>query len=330
MVTFTALGLVSVMASPAAGASPASPIPVEHPTPAPISPHGFVEMIGDAIAEVSLRADQETAVEALGADIEPLQARVDDAENALLLALAEQVKGGRIDAQAIEPRICAYANTRRAVSTGLRIALERLHAILDADQRSDFVDELECVVHDVTRMVVTGELLDDFTKKLGLNEAQKQQVHADFGQLVPELKAERRHIHRAVEAFRCDTFSIEQFLPQAEVANKARKRAERIVDLTGSILRVLDAEQRAKLAARIEEAARARSELPEEAAPPGPEPVHPMACEEVGTAAQLWWAGRAVRGPLGGYRGVVVAGSPRYYYGRVGAYPVAAGLGWGW
>ena len=57
----------------------------------------------------------------------------------------------------------------------------------------------------------------------------------------------------------------------------------------------------------------------------------PKGAEDIGeTAAPLWAAG-VRRGPFGGVRaGVVVGGAPRYYRGRVAAYPYAAGWGYGY
>ncbi len=115
-------------------------------------------------------------------------------------------------------------------------------------------------------------------------------------------------MHQAIEGFRGETFSVEQYLPQAEVTERARLQAERIVDVTASIADVLDAEQRVALAERIHEAAVAREGTPDETIEQAPTDK-PKGAESVGTATQHLWAGAAVRrGPFGGVRGGVVVG----------------------
>ena len=280
-------------------------------------------MIGEALAEVGLRADQEATVESLGAEVEPLQALVDQAESEILRTLADQVKADRIDPLTLEPEVQAYAAARLSASTTLRSTLEELHALLNPDQRADFADALESRLHEAIAATTCGEMLARFAERLGLSEAQNQKLDDSIQQMMPALRAERRGLHNAIEGFRGDSFSIEQHMPKHEVLAKARRRAERIIALTESLMNTLDAGQREKLAARIDEAAHARGdEMSDE----------PHARGHLGIATDhLWAAGRVVRGPFGGVRGgVVVGGSAGFYGNRARAYPVAAGWGWGW
>lgn len=323
MITFTALGLVGAVTGGDAAAGPSAPHPTEQaPAPARTS-HGFVQILGEALSEVTLRPDQEAAVEALGTQIEPLQAKVDDAENDILEALAGQVRGGHVDREALEPLVAAYADARQEVSGDLRAALEKLHDLFDASQREDFADAVENRVHGVRRAILAGEQLDDLAQQLALTDAQKQKISEGLQQLAPSLEHERAAIHQAIEGFRGDAFSVEEYLPQSKVPERARRRAERIIDLTDSIVGLLDPAQREKLADRIHEAAKAR----------GDEPTEPTeGADRVGAADQhLWAAGGVRRGRFGGVRGGVVVGGARgYAYGRAVAYPYAAGWGYGW
>jgi len=314
MVTLAALGLVGAVASGAAGAEPAPAVGAE--TPAANTPHGLIQLIGDALGDVSLRPDQQDAVEALGAKVEPLQATVDQAESDLLTMLAEQVSAGAIDLAAIEPNILAYATAREDVSAGLRSAIEELHLILDPTQRMDFADSLECGVHDVLLALTSGERLDDFAQTLGLNDAQKQDLSDDLGELTPMLDAARQSLHAVIEGFRSDTFSIEQFMPQNEVFAKAEQRAEMIVDVTDLFMDVLNPSQRDELAQRIREAAKVRSDMSEQ---------QTQRIVVVHRRPQV--RAFVARGPRGG---VVVGRARGYYYGRARAYPVAVGWGYGW
>ncbi len=170
----TVLGLAGTPTGALAGQPPAPtgttqlPGPEKLPGAPSATPHGIVELIGDAIAQVTLQPDQEAKVEALSAEIEPLQVQVDNAENALLSALADQVQVGAVDKDTLAPLVAAYVAARTAVSPELRKAVESLHELLDADQRADFSDAIECGVHEVYGAVLTGEQLDDFAKSLGL------------------------------------------------------------------------------------------------------------------------------------------------------------------
>ena len=83
---------------------------------------------------------------------------MDEAENALLAALADRIHAGRIEiATRSGRRIAAYVNAREALTPELRDALDRLHDTLDPAQRADLADALECRVHDVRRAIVSGE-----------------------------------------------------------------------------------------------------------------------------------------------------------------------------
>jgi hypothetical protein len=329
MVTFTALGLASTVVGGIALAG--QPDPIVEPVPSPShTPHGFVQIIGESLSEVTLRPDQESAVEALGAHIEPLQAKVDEAEDELLLALSEQVRDGTIHRQTLEPQVTAYVDARQEVSGELRAALEQLHDLLDPTQREDLADAIESRVHAVRRAILAGQKLNSLAAALDLTDAQKQTIAEGLAQLAPALEHERVAIHQAIEAFRGETFSIEDFLPVSKVPVRAQKRAERIIDLTEAIAAVLDASQREKLADRIRAVATGHADdLTGEAARV---PGHHYKDEVVGEAEQdIWAAGGVRRGPWGGVRGgFVVGGAPGFAYRRAAAFPYAAGWGYGW
>ena len=313
MITFTALGLASA-ASGSAGAAPAMPAPA---APAPVSPaapvptaHELVQMIGDALAEVDLSADQEDAVEQLSATVEPLQRDVDQAENDLMLSLADQVKAGSIDSDALAPDVEHYVMARQNLSGPLRSALETVHDILDPEQRDDFVDALECEVHDAVQIALSDQVLDDFADQLGLTDEQKDDFRNAFQPIKNLLEQQRRTIHSALEGFRGEVFSVDTYLPANQVAARARRRAEMIISATATLVDILTPEQLQKLADHITASA---------------DVDQTSGGEHVGTATQAIWAG--VRGPRGG---AVVAGTGGWYGRRWGAYPYAVGWGVGW
>jgi hypothetical protein len=297
---------------------------MEEPSEATRSPHGFVQIIGEALSEVDLRPDQETAVEALGNHIEPLEAHVDAAEAAILNALSSGVRAGSIDRAALEPYVTDYVNARVDVSTDLRTAIDKLHSILDSAQRADFADALEARVHSVRMAILSGQRIEGLASALQLTDAQKERILDDLHKIASELEPERTAIHHAIEAFREDAFAIDNVMPKSEVPERARTRATRLIDMTEGLMKLLDSKQREKLADRIHEAATARTPETVEATPT------PKGEEQLGEAAQAWWAGRGWRGGGWGWRRPFVVGAPGFTYGRVYAYPYAAGWGWGW
>jgi len=332
IVTLAALGLAGTVPCGVAGAAQAPPTAEKAPAAPARTAHGIVQMIGESLGEVTLTADQETIVEALGARVEPLQAVVDEAENALLLALADQIHAGHIDRAALEPQIAAYVSAREALAPELRDALDKLHDALDHEQRADLADALECRVHDVRRAIVSGEKTDELAMKLGLDDKQKASVNEILQNLQPGLETEREALHHAIEAFRDETFGLEKILPAADVPERARHRAEGIIDATVSISDILTPAQREQLAERLRQAAMARSDAAEDQPPAAMPGLSPKSADLVGEAADALWAAGFRRGPLGGVRGgvVVTGGAGRYYRGRVGAYPYAAGWGYGY
>ncbi len=147
---------------------------------------------------------------------------------------------------------------------------------------------------------------------------------------MPTIDADREAIHAAIEGFRADDFSLDDYIPSTDVEARARLRAELIVDTTDEILGVLDPDQRDMLAARIEGAASSAAQRSPETA------TAALYDDQAGTgeASQHIWIAGYGRGPWA-RRGVVVGGMgvPAYsgWYGvRVGAYPIAAGWGLGW
>jgi Spy/CpxP family protein refolding chaperone len=292
--------------------------------------HGVVQMLGEALTDVALAPIQESVVEALGAQVEPLQIQVDQAENDLLKAIADQVKAHSMDRAALEPNIAAYVEARTKLTAPLRSAVESLHDILQPMQRADFAEALACRVHAVTQAIQSTDTLDEFATQMGLTDAQKAMIRDAMMDFKQSLLSERESLHYAIEAFRGDTFSVEEYLPQSEVAGRATSRAKAFVDVTFAILSILGPAQRDALAVRLVDAA-TKSDEPEAKAT-AVQPLISAGPENVDTAAQeLWAAGRVRRGPYGGVRGGVVVGGVGGYYGRrVGLYPPNWGWGYGW
>jgi hypothetical protein len=294
MVRIAAVALASAVPGAAASAAEVA-VPVENRAPAPAEAHGFVQLISEALAGVTVNADQEAEIEKLGAHLEPLQIELDKAEGNLLASLAEQVKSETIDRAALQPEIASYVAARETLAKPLHEALEDLHEMLDRQQRADFADALECSVYEVTRALLSHDKLVAFEEKLDLDAAQTQDVKDAF-------------------------FSVEPFFPLAQVGAKAARRANRIIDVTEAILDVLDRDQVDKLAAAIAEAAQAKLEPPS-GTPEAGKPSEPV-------EVHAWIAGR-VRGFGRFGRPMFIGSAARHYAWRVTPFPVVAAYGWG-
>lgn len=114
-------------------------------TKAPIgqNTHGVVKVVGDALGEVALRPEQRTEIEKLVAEAAARHTNMGGGRKELMLAFADQIEKGSLDKGALQPKIDKVVADIEKVRPDDAAALARLHAILDNDQRSAFVDALE-------------------------------------------------------------------------------------------------------------------------------------------------------------------------------------------
>lgn len=114
-------------------------------TKAPVAQgsHGIIKVMGDALGEVGLRSDQRVEIEKLAADAEARHQPMSEGRKELMLALADQIEKGTIDRAALQPKIDRMNADLEKARAEDRAALQRLHALLDSDQRNAFVDALE-------------------------------------------------------------------------------------------------------------------------------------------------------------------------------------------
>src|SRR5262252_10064082 len=102
-----------------------------------------VNLIRQALAKVSLRADQQQQIDQLAAQAAIRHAPIQQARQALAGALADQVQAGAVDRTALKPRLDALQLAIEQSRPADRVALLALHHLLDPAQRNQFVDALE-------------------------------------------------------------------------------------------------------------------------------------------------------------------------------------------
>jgi len=251
--------------SPQTSASAATKAPIGTNT------HGVVKLVGEALGEVPLRPEQRAEIEKLASEAEARHAPLADAHKELMLAFADQVERGSIDKAALQPKIDKAAADFEKARADDRAALEKLHGLLDSDQRNAFVDALEKQMkakrgerreHMKAGFGKLKQLADDLkltdeqksrikdvmreARKEG-KEGWKQHARGEHGPSHAEWKGQ--HLgKKPLEAFREDKLDLEKVAPRHDVKAMARFGTDRMTNIAEKILPILTPDQR-KIAA---------------------------------------------------------------------------------
>jgi Spy/CpxP family protein refolding chaperone len=215
-------------------------------------------LVRDALSKVSLRADQKALVDQLGREAEARHEPIRKARTDLHAALADQVQAGKIDRAALKPQIDALLAAIDQSRAADRVALGRLHDILDKGQRSQFVDAIEAGFqarhHDRPGMQHARRWAAD----LNLTDQQRDQIRAAMqakfeGQhdaMKGQWKAMREQGRQFLESFRQDQFTPD---PNAPIfgRDKLERGVGRMIDFAETALPYLTPEQRGIAAQKI-------------------------------------------------------------------------------
>jgi Spy/CpxP family protein refolding chaperone len=274
-----ACGGTSAAEAPAATAqSAASKAPVG------VGTHGPVKVIGEALGEVPLRPEQRTEIEKLAADSEARHASSKAAHKDLTLAIAAQVEKGSIDRAALKPQFDAAAAAWEGSRPADRAALERLHAILDPQQRAVFIDAVEAKMHPHAAGATGGDEhpyrghMEEWTTDLKLTDDQKTQIraalmtafggehHGEHGDTERQAEHQadhpkehargehhegREHGRKVLEAFKGEKFSLDEVAPAADARAKVGDAGDKFLKGVEVVLPILTAEQRAIAATKL-------------------------------------------------------------------------------
>jgi Spy/CpxP family protein refolding chaperone len=222
--------------------------------PPEVAETGFIR---EALGKVSLRADQKPLVEQLAGEAETRHEPIRKARADLQAALADQVASGKIDRAALKPQIDALLSTIEQSRAADRVALGRLHDILDKGQRDQFVDAIEAHFgaggHGHGGMGRARKWAAD----LNLSDQQRDQIRAAMkskfqGQraaMKEQWHAAREQGRQMLEAFRQDQFSP---APNAIFGrDKIERGVGKMIDLADVAVPLLTPEQRAIAAQKI-------------------------------------------------------------------------------
>ncbi|HEX8791079.1 MAG TPA: Spy/CpxP family protein refolding chaperone [Polyangiaceae bacterium] len=213
-------------------------------------PYGPEALVADALSKVCLSDDQRGAIEQLGREVKPKAEAVANARHAFVTTLAEQVRADNFDDSALSPKIDDLVKARVDASPVLHKALDDLHGILDAGQRSTFVDAIDSDIQHA-RDASKG-LLESLAKDLGLSDDQKAHVKDVIDRSKSDIESDIDRTKAIFDAFKGDSFAIDKLAPESDVGSRARERAERMVTCAREIAGILTADQRSKLADKIE------------------------------------------------------------------------------
>jgi Spy/CpxP family protein refolding chaperone len=232
--------------------------------PVATTAHGPVKLVGEALSDVPLRADQRADIEKLAADAETRHAATRDARKALTEAIAAQVEQGKIDRTAIQPKIDALVASMQAARPADRAAFERLHAILTPDQRVAFVDALEAKIQSrVSEHKGGKEHMVAWARDLNLSDDQRAQIksalRAQFQAHHEEGAAAwhegKEHGAKLLQAFKQDRFVMDEVAPPVDMRAGAAKMSDRFIGIVEQVLPILTPDQRAIAAKKLRERA---------------------------------------------------------------------------
>ncbi len=257
----------SVSSEPAMSASSAA-------TKAPVaqSAHGPVKLIGDALGDVALTSTQRSDIEQLASDAEARHAGARAAGKEMMLAFAAQIEEGSIHRDLLQPKIDAVTAALTLAQPADRAAFQKLHDLLQPDQRAAFVDAFEARVREHMRGAGeggpghAGPMWKQWAADLALTDAQKDQIRTalsaqrDGGEQGPgegraAFRDAGRHAGKMLEAFKADNFTIDQVAPARDIHGSAAHASDRFLRMAEAALPVLTAPQRAIAAQKLRDRA---------------------------------------------------------------------------
>src|SRR5262249_29120615 len=155
-----------------------------------------------------------------------------------LLTLADELEQGSLQRDQLMRKLGALAEAADNARASIRGALGEIHDILDPDQRASFADSLKQLIGQEPRLGEGSSSnpragLDRPAQDLGLDSQQRQRVREALETLKPETSGARDSegaaaaaasaLDRALDAFKGERFSIDQFAPRRDP--RARSQA---------------------------------------------------------------------------------------------------------
>ena len=240
--------------------------------------HGH-PLIGAALKELDLTAEQRKTIEA---SVENMHTGQRDQMKAFHKALADQVRAGKIDEAALKAQAGDMEKAKTEHRAAVVKAVETLHATLTPAQRTQLVtfvkermEEKQAHMQDrpehgkkhgkdgkagkdgeahgrrggpMMFMLHGIELRDD--QKTAIEAAMPPKPEKDADDREAKFAEHKARMDAALEAFKADKFDATTALPEHDGKHPM---AEHFVKMLQAVVPILDADQRAELAKRVEE-----------------------------------------------------------------------------
>lgn len=215
------------------------------------------DLLGDALRDVKLRPEQRTQIDQLKKDALTTHTALRAAKRVLLEATALQMEASKFDRWALKAPVDAVMQAWEKDSRAERIALDKLHALLDKEQRAQLAAAIEAQLGHGD----AGEAGD--VRRLGedlkLDKEQREHLAAWFKD---QAKAERESRAQAkdrerklLDAFKGDKFKSDQAYPLATARVRPQEETDRLVAVAEQLHPVLSGEQRALAATMLRDRA---------------------------------------------------------------------------
>lgn len=286
--SLAAIGCGGTVEQPQTQASAASKAPIGQNT------HGLVKVVGEALGEVNLRPDQRVELEKLAAAAEARHVAMHDGRKELALAVADQVEKGALDRNALQPKIDRVVAELEKSRPEDKQAFAKVHALLDNEQRNQFVDALEAKFkhgghhghkgdkgkhgpkggdhvggegevqqhslkgpHGMRQLAEDLKLNDDQKDKI--KDVFKAQMSAQSGHSFKDMHDRMSQGKKSLDSFRTDKLDVEGIAPPID---KTKAGSGHFLDVAEKILPILTPEQRKIAADKIRDIANKGGELP--------------------------------------------------------------------
>jgi Spy/CpxP family protein refolding chaperone len=228
-------------------------------TRAPVAPNASadIKVFTDALGDVPLTPPQRAEVDKLAADADGRHADIAAARKGLELAVADQVDGGRIDRPALQPKIDAIVAAAQSTQVPDRAAFERLHSILDPDQRVAFVNALQAQIGARMGEHHPGKRLQEWADVLKLTDDQRSRIRELLKQHAEETHPMQGAEHGAqrgakiLGAFKGDRFVFDEVAPAQDLRERINGATDRFLGLATQVLPILTPEQRTAASQRL-------------------------------------------------------------------------------
>lgn len=234
-------------------------------------------LLAAALKDLELSAEQRKTIDAA---VDNLHVDKQDEMKAMHKTLADQVRAGKIDEAALKAQAGDLDKAKAEHRAAVVKAVETLHATLTPAQRTQLVTLIK------ERMQERGEKMGEHHGKkhdkggnngehharhggpmmfmlhgIDLRDDQKKAIEAamppkpekDADDKAAKFAEHKARMDAALEAFKADKFDAAAVLPEHEGKHPM---AERFVKMLEVVVPILDAEQRAELAKRVEEGPR--------------------------------------------------------------------------